>query len=435
MEAMLSEFNYFAPSLIQASILDEYDESIGPTTAVASGSTIDFTIPGMPNIYRDLSNSYLEVQCKVAQGEKNDDIPNDAAVAPINLILHSMFKSVNVSVCGTQINDSEIMYPYRAFIETLLTFPSDVQRTRSKLAGWCLDLDGTAMDRILLATTSGVEPSPSFLTRRSHIEESRIYTLVGRPHADIFHQNLDIRPNCKIDITLTPSESKFALMAAATAPYKLMITSAKLFVRSKVVAPELILAHRSMLSSCNFKIPYTSVAVRKFQIAAGVAAHGISNMFTAKLPKRIVIGLVSHDRVDGAFNLNPFKFSNFGLTQVVLTVGGAQVPREALKMNFAQNSYGRAYLNTLASLSMDIGDRALAITPELWASAYNLYAFKLVPGPIEDCTVESLMTTGNVALSLTFAATITVPIDVIVYSETNSQIEITSLNNVIKTTT
>ena len=429
---MLSEFDYFVPTSVQASILDEYDEMIAPSTALSAGSTIDFLINGMPNIYRDLSNSYLEVQCKVTNTD-GTNLADDAAVAPVNLLLHSMFSSVDVHICGKRITENDTLYPYRAFIETLLTYPTDVLDTRAKLAGWCLDKDAAAMDRLLLATAGGTDPSAQFLQRNRAIAGSRVYTLVGRPHADIFHQNLDIPPGCDISITLTPSESKFALLAAATATFKLVITGAKLYVRSKEVAPELILAHRAMLSRCDFRIPFTRVEVRKFQIATGTAEHSINNLFNKKLPKRIVVGLVTQARVVGGYNLNPFKFHNFGLTKVDLKVGGNSVPREVLSMDYAAevNNYGRAYLNTLAALGLDIGTRAISLTPELWASAYNLYAFKLVPGPIDDGPVESLRASSTVNLTLTFSAGLTAPVEVIIYSETNALLSITSLNNAI----
>ena len=432
MDTMLSEFDYFNPIPIQSAILDEYEEPFSPTTAISAGSTIDFKVTGEPSVYRDLSNSYIVVQCKVTQAD-NANLQADALVAPVNLLLHSMFSSVDILVCGKRVGDKDTLYPYRAFMETLLTFSDDVLRTRANIAGWCMDLDANSMDRTILATTGGVDPNPQFVQRHAAIADSRVYTLVGRPHADIFHQNLDIPPECSVDITLTPSESKFALMAIAAATFKLVIISAKLYVRSKLVATDLVMAHRTMLDKCDIRIPYTSVNMRKYPIAAGAGAHTISELFNTKLPKRIVVGLATHDRVNGAYNLNPFKFQNFGLTEIGLTVGGQPVPREALKTNFNANApdYGRAYLSTLASLSMDIGNRAIAFTPQLWSSAYNLYAFKLVPGPIDDGPVQSYKSSANVCLSLTFAAALTANVDVIIYSESNALLSITKLNSAI----
>jgi len=430
MEAMCSEFDYFTPVPVQASIVDEYDESIAPSSTITPGSTIEYTIKGEPNIYRDLSNSYIAVQCKVTTSD-GAKLASDAAVAPANLLLHSMFSGVDIEVCGVRITDKDVLYPYRAFIETLLTYSDEVLESRTKLAGWLLDKDANAMDRVILATSGSTTPNPAFVERNRSIAESRSITLVGRLHADLFHQNLDIPPNCPINIRLTPSESGFVLMAARDATFKLVIESARLYVRSKQVVPDLIMAHRNMLDRSNFRFPHTAVGVRKFQVPSGLSKHEIADIFKTKLPKRIVVGMASHSRVSGAYNLNPFKFEHFNLNEISLTVGGQQIPREPIATNYTTGNYGRAYLNTLGALGLDIGNRAIALTPELWASAYNLYAFKLVPGPIDNGPSHSMRDTAAVNLKLNFASDLSAPIDVIVYSETDALLEITKLNSAI----
>jgi hypothetical protein len=426
-EAMLSEFDYFAPVPVQAQILSEYDEAINPSPAVSPGSTVEFTIKGEPNVYRDLNNSYIVVKCKVTQGD-GTNLPADTAVAPVNLLFHSMFSSVSITVCGTRIDEKDDHYPYRAFIESILTYGSDVLRTRAELAGWCLDTDATVMDRVLLAAAGGQQPNPAFLERNSWVGQSRTLTLVGHLHADLFNQNLNIPPNCPIDIKLSPVDSKFALQAVAGSTFKLTIEGARLYARSKAVSPDLILSHRAMLDRSDFLFPYTAVTVRVFNISAGSTETTISDLFKAKLPKRIVVGLVSHARRSGAYELNPFKFENFRMTQMQLRVGANAIPSEALDMNYETNDYGRAYLNTLAALNMDTGNRTHALPPKLWAAAYNLYAFKLVPGPIDDGPVESALTTANVSLKVKFAAALAVPVDVIIYSETMKLMTINKLN-------
>jgi hypothetical protein len=428
MEVLPSEFNYFTPSAVQAAITDEYDESFDPTSGISTTGPIQFAITGMPNVYRDLSNSYLSITCKVTNAD-GTALAADAAVAPANLFLHTMFSGFDVTLCGTAINENNTTYHYRAFFEQLLTYPAEVLHSRSKVAGWQLDENPALLDAVILADAGGAQANPAFVARNKLIKASREVTLVGRPHADIFHQNLDIPPSCPILLKLTRNADPFVLMAAADATFKVTITAAKMFIRSKVVAPELILAHRDMLNHTNFRLPLTKVKIDAYQIATGSSSAEFTDLFKTKLPKRIVVGLIAHARTSGAYNKNPFKFDNMSATQVAVTVGGSTIPRDPLVMNYGAHSYGRAYLNTLAALGYDIGDRSIVVNPNLWAFAYTLYAFKLVPGLCDQ--TESVRNLSNVKIKFTFGTALTEPVDVLIYSETNGALEITNLNSVV----
>ena len=427
--AALSEFDYFRPHVLQAAIENEYDEAILCNNLTAYGTTLDFEIPGTPNVYRDLSNSYLELKCKVMKGSGDtiEALAADDAVAPVNNMMHSMFSDCEVTVCGTRVTDKESHYAYRAVIESLLSASPEILETRSKLAGWELDKDAGSMDRLLLATTNNVEPNKHFLSRRKQIAESRALTLIGRLHTDMFHQDLDLPPNCRVGIKLTRSKSDFVLMGAENSTFKVHIMSAKLYIRSKEVNSDVIVAHREILKEHNFDIPFTQVNMKTFQIASNMTSATFSNIFNDKLPRRIVIALVQQDRVTGKYNLNPFKFQHFNLQALTVTVNGLPIPSDPLTMNYSDRDYQRAYLNTLGALGLDVGNNGLTLTPELWESAYNLYAFKLVPGPIK-ASIESTRVRGAVNLSFNFKQATPAPIEILVYSETNRTLEITANN-------
>ena len=89
MEAMLSEFDYFNPAIIQSAIVPEYEDVISSVNAInPSTSTglnnLEFNIPGAADLYRDLSNSYLMVKIKVTTST-GGDLADNVAIAPVNL--------------------------------------------------------------------------------------------------------------------------------------------------------------------------------------------------------------------------------------------------------------------------------------------------------------------------------------------------------------
>ena len=92
MEAMLSEFDCFTPTIIQSAIASEYDDAISTVNAINSTTstglnTIEFNIPGAADLHRDLNNSYLMANVKTVKAD-GSDLAADAKVAVVNLALH-----------------------------------------------------------------------------------------------------------------------------------------------------------------------------------------------------------------------------------------------------------------------------------------------------------------------------------------------------------
>ena len=89
MESMLSEFDYFTPTILQSSIIHEYDEEVAPLNSnLIAGNTLgtlEFVITPATDLYRDLNNTFLELKINVGTAAGADLGANDA-VAQTNLM-------------------------------------------------------------------------------------------------------------------------------------------------------------------------------------------------------------------------------------------------------------------------------------------------------------------------------------------------------------
>jgi hypothetical protein len=435
MEAMLSEFDYFTPTIIQSAVVGEYDDVISPVNAINPSAstglnTLEFNIPGAADLYRDLNNSYLMVKVKIVQAS-GASLAGDAKVAPVNLFLHSLFSNASVTLCGKEISEKDTLYPYRAYLETLLTYNPDVLKSRMVAEGWCKDDAGTADNLVLVDdTTNNIKANAGFVERNKLAAASPTLVLVGRPHVDLFHQALDLPPNCAITLKLTPSSGAFHIMEASTGTTKVVLQEARLFVRTKKVAPELVLAHKEMLQKGNMRFPLNRVTVSRYGIATGFKSISIPMNFPAKLPKRLFIGLVANVASGGQRDKNPFNFQNFGLEDLTLTVNGVQVPMSGLQMDFEKKDYMRAYLSTLQALGCDNDNRAIDITPKDFAGGFTIYGFKVAPGPVDGAVHTLANSVGSISANLTFASALTENVDMIVLAETPAILEIDKLSSV-----
>ena len=431
MEAVLSEFEYFSPTVVQSAIIGEYDDMISPTGAINPDqanalNTLEFTIPGATDLYRDLNNSVLMLKLKLVLANGNN-VADDIAAAPVNLPLHSLFSNVNVTLCGKELTEKDTLYPYRAYMETLLSYDPNVLSTRFTGEGWAKDQAGK-MEAITFANAA--EYNSGFVQRRKLVLGSRAFTLIGRLHDDLFHQSLDIPPNCTIGVKLVPSPTAFALMEAVTSSSKFVLLDAKLFVRTKKVCPELVLAHKEMLQKANMRFPLNRVTVTKHGIAQGYKSVSIPVIFPAKLPKRLFIGFVANSATTGTRSENPFNFKPFGIKNLTVTVNGIQTPAAGLEMDFTTKDYQRAYLNLLATLGLDNDNRAIDLMPSDFENGFAIFGYKIAPGPIDGVVHTVANRVGNITVNAVFTDVLGANVDMIVYAETPAVLEIDKLSAV-----
>ena len=96
---------------------------------MADSSPIEFHVDASGEDYIDFANTMLYVKAKITRVD-GTNLKVDSPIRPSNLFLHSLFSPVDVSLNGTLITASTNTYPYRAMMETLLSYGEDAKRTQ-----------------------------------------------------------------------------------------------------------------------------------------------------------------------------------------------------------------------------------------------------------------------------------------------------------------
>ncbi len=421
-----SELNLFEQPTYQTSLTDEFEWDTYPIAALPangnSSAPIEFTIRGGDNTFFDLNNSKLEVKLLVTK--PNGDPTGATDVGPANLLLHSLFNSVEMEVGGKLVTDPNTIYPYRAFIETLVNIPAETMKTRMLCEGWTKDLQGTLADPNPGQTNTGLK------TRAATLQAKAQRVLIGRPHLDLFHQEKLIPPNVDIKLRFIPSKPEFVLIAKnEDVAYKFQIISARMFMRAKIVSPSLLLAHAQLLRETNYRIGYNKVSSKVVTIQSGVSNYEHDNLYMGTLPDQIIMGLVPNANMSGTYGTNPFDFKNAKITHLALKVNGETVPRIPLHPDFAKSDYIREYVKVLEALNMDIGPFCWDLTPEEWANGYTIWAFKITPGPIG--SVRSVPRTGTIRLEAKFGGATDAILNLVLLSQKPAEIQFDQFKNVI----
>ena len=332
-ESMSEEVDLFGPQYIQTIVEKEFDRMYLPGTALANQQPIEFTVKRANNLYLDLNDSYMVVRVKITNADGTNIGANTAG--PVNLTLHSLFREIEVRLNTVVVTDINSLYPYRAYLETLVNYSDDTFKTRMLSENWVKDTTGH------MAVTEVGGNNAGLNSRTTPFALSHEVELVGRPHLDIFHQNRLIPPGFDLDIKLHPSSNAFVCKSAAPAnnaqqqAFKAAIQQVKFFIRTKQLKKEAELAHRELILKQPVKLLCSKVQVKHLSIPPNQTNISFDNVFTGTLPDLVIIGLVDDRDFAGHYNRNPFNFQPFGVNRMELVRDDTRIPSYAYTPDFA----------------------------------------------------------------------------------------------------
>jgi len=423
-ECTKSELDLFSIPPTQTSIENGSWIEYHPLATLSDTSPIEFEINGSGEDYIDFANSYLHVRAKITK-PNGEDLDVDTPVGPVNLFLHSLFSQVDISLNGTQITPSMNTYPYRAMIETLLSYGGDAK-------------DSQLTSELFYKDTAGRMDSVDFqeaarnggLYKRSRFTvESHEVDMMGRLHADLFFQERYMLNEVATKIKLIRSKDVFALMSANN--FHIKIVSAVMYVRKVKLSPSVFLAHAKALERTNAKYPIRRVICKTFTVPAGFLDVSHEKLFSGQIPSRLVIGLVRNDAFNGAFARNPFNFQHFNLNEITVYIDGQQQQSiKPLHPDFTNGRYISSYLSLFSATGKINKDDGNGIDRNEYGSGYALYAFDLSPDLAEDDHFN-LSRQGGLRLVLKFAAALAATVSVIAYAEFENVVEVDRNRNVI----
>ena len=115
------------------------EQRLGTVTAT-NDDCPDFTWQITPSDSEliSLSDIRLEVDVHLARAD-GTPLQAEDCVSPINNLLHSLFQSVTIELGGRSISDTSNLYFLRAYLENVIGFSADAQKSQLTSAGFFLD--------------------------------------------------------------------------------------------------------------------------------------------------------------------------------------------------------------------------------------------------------------------------------------------------------
>jgi len=140
-EAQPSGLSLFTVPPYQSAVERMYFQEVRSNSQL-TGSIIDMEITGKHGMeYVDLKRSKLYVKAKIVKGDGKDLLATEY-VGPINLFLQSMFSQVEVTMQGKLVTSTTSHYPYKAMIQTLLSYGNSAKKSQLTSQLWSKDVPG-----------------------------------------------------------------------------------------------------------------------------------------------------------------------------------------------------------------------------------------------------------------------------------------------------
>ena len=427
-----SEVQLFSTPPVQSSIQDGKWVSYTPINSLDRCTYLEFNVLGEGSDYIDLNSTFLKLVVKIVDTRPNKNVlDGHCQVAGTNNWLHSIFSSVAVSLNDTPITPANTNYPYRAYMETMLSYGGEAKKTYLQAEGFFKDTSAHMED---LKTDDDDYPNKGYKQRRELSARSREVELKGRLHLDLFQQNRLMLNGVKVGVKLYRSSDAFCLMGAQAdaasvndwekATYGLQILEAELEVRKVSLTPALALHHVQQLTTQTAKYPIRRVFAKSFNISAGRKNHSERGIFTGQLPSRVTIGAVDNEAYNGVINKNPFNFQHFTCDSVSLTVDGKPIPASPMKFDFANGKHIDGFLGLFINTGQYGSDEGNMVGRDDYGKGYTMYCFNLNPDLDTEGEHSSSLNHGDVDITMTFNNAIGQTITVIALAEFDNTIEI-----------
>ena len=392
---------------------------------------IEFNVSGSGEEYLELARTQLYMKAKITKPNGANLDPN-TEVGPVNLFLHSLFSQVDVSLNERLISPSTNTYPYRAMLETLLSYGEEAKTSQLSMSLFYKDTPGK-MDSVN-PVADDADANLGLKARYAFTKSSNTVDMMGPIHSDIFFQERLLLNGVNLRIRLNRTKNAFCLVSSAVNPqFKVIITQAILYVRKVKVAPAISLGHAAALKQATAKYPLRRIECKVLSIPRGFPTFTPDNIFLGQIPKRIVLGLVDTEAYKGSYATNPFDFKHHNLTQVGVYVDGEQIPRKPLFLKFDEAG-GQNFIAGFQSLFSGIGklsqDTGNQVTRSDYGQGYTLFAFDLTPDHCPGDHFE-LIKQGNLRVELHFAQPLANTVNLIIYAEFQNVIEIDANRNVL----
>ena len=159
--------------------------------------------------------------CQIVKKD-GSSLPEDVDYSIVNLFPHALFSQIDLEIDGINLSSHDNLYPYKAYLETLLSYGSDAKLSHLTTSHFVKD---TAHN-----FENGSSGNNGYITRRKEVIGSKLFDFCINPHIDFFHTSRVLPSDISMKIKLIRSSDSFSILSSTSDDLCVKIQSLSLFV-------------------------------------------------------------------------------------------------------------------------------------------------------------------------------------------------------------
>lgn len=413
-ELVSHNFDIFSMISIEKAMKKGYEQEIHPNSALSNDGPYEFVIPPSSDyIYLPQTRLYIKGKITMQDGTR----PADATeFSVVNLFPHALFRQVDVKLAGINTSSQDMLYPYKAFFETLFSYSEDAKNSHlTACSGWKKDTVGEY-------DTIG-EANNGYASRKNIVTTGKEFDFCIPLHADLFQCPRLIPPNTQMKITLTRMPDAFSLLCAEATNLKVNFLQMTMFIRRIIPTEYIEKMYTPHLEKKPVILPFSRSLIKRESIAQNTSNVHLS-LFNGELPRQILVCFVAANRLDGRKNLNPFKFDHFNVRYINLRINGLSEPGKPYEPDFANGLISRELRALYDNTGIMTSDTGYRISRENFSDGMTFFAWDTNPDHCNGFHNHEKKAGKTVDLDIQFTAALTQPINVLIYATFETDIKL-----------
>ena len=391
---------------------------------VVNSSVIEFEINN-PDCFLELNKTEVEVKYRIKKADGTNLTAEDR-VGTINYTAASLFKSVEVKLNNKTITHGSSNYAERAIMEVLMTYNHDA--LNSWLGAGHFEKDTAGRMDVADPSAADNAANHGLKKRAEYSKESKLVTVRGKLHEDLFNQPRPLPSNSRLYIRFTRNKDQYCLMSSVeNANYKIDIEEMSLHIRKIHVTDDV----KKQLAGQRIVLPIDRVIQKEFSVPQGGSKFIENSLHSGQIPKRLVFAFVGNNAHVGSYTGNPFNWAHVNVQKVSLLRDGQIINNRPLSVDFASGNVMDGYWSLMRATNTRYANAGPLITfDEYKKGGYALWAYDLSPSQCDE-QFNDPKQEGSLTLEVEFANNTTAPLVLCVYLQFDSDIIINEVGEVI----
>ena len=414
-DVLSSALNFFSKSTVEPYMESGSKAYVWPVSRTNDSGPFDFDIPsGGHNQFFQTHDIRLNGSFRIVRADNGEPITQALHADHVGLVNnypHSLWKSIEIHINGQLISSlSGNHYAHKSFLENLLSYDEQTMNTITADYLWkSPTIDDEANYHVLDHHAKSKE-----MAAKGHGGAALNFSIPL--NFDFIHVSKLIPPGVNMRFKFVRNPDSFTFLNRRAADAQGAVPAVTAGIECKIAFDELYMSIRkididagfsnrvqkSVMSGNAMGYDFTRTEIKTWQIPAGQTIKHVQGMFSGKLPKMIILGMLDSRAFSGDRFYDPYCFQPFGLTDIRLVRNNTLCP--ALPYQPTKEGYARMYRDFHDNLG-NVGnvDVATTITPKMFETTKFLLVETFAP-PGGHAFEEFRSTYGDISVTANFAA-------------------------------